>query len=606
MATNNSFNIVGLDFDEAKSSLKSYLKSQDTLKDYNFDGSVLNTILDVLAYNTHYQSFYANMVANEMFLDSAVLRPSVVSHAKTIGYVPSSRRASIATIDIKTDPVSATGTLSRGVEFTGTDPSGTQHRFILLDSVYTNSDGVFKNVNIHEGTLRRMSYLYGGTNRANSILIIPNDKIDTSTITVRVQASATDSTGLGDVWSEAGSYIALTPTSKVFFLQEREVGIYELYFGDNFFGAKPTVGSVVVVEYLETNADVGNGITSFTCSISGIETPVVVSQSAGGMLEDSVARIKFLAPKFYQSGGRAVTDNDYRAAVMREYPNTDSMLVYGGETSVPPQYGKVFIALKPKSGDSLTSVEKDALIRALRTKSSVVSIIPEVVDPDFVDVIVSSIITYDPSVLSFGVETLKALVVAYLFGYSSFALESFGDNFYLSKLSENINKINKSILSNHTTISLRKTIDLNKLVNSKGVVVDYRNPIQDFLKGGSVESSFIVHKNTAGTILYDVKVLDDGYGKLNVISVDSTTGVSTIVYPSVGIVNYKTGVITFDGKFSPIIVTSKQQYLTLTVKPLNDDVFVFENKILRISNVHADSVSVKLISHQKRKETLTA
>ena len=207
---------------------------------------------------------------------------------------------------------------------------------------------------------------------------------------------------------------------------------------------------------------------------------------------------------------------------------------------------------------------------------------------------------------TFGVETLKALVVAYLFGYSSFALESFGDNFYLSKLSENINKINKSILSNHTTISLRKTIDLNKLVNSKGVVVDYRNPIQDFLKGGSVESSFIVHKNTAGTILYDVKVLDDGYGKLNVISVDSTTGVSTIVYPSVGTVNYKTGVITFDGKFSPIIVTSKQQYLTLTVKPLNDDVFVFENKILRISNVHADSVSVKLISHQKRKETLTA
>ena len=606
MATNNSFNIVGLDFDEAKTSLKSYLKSQSTLKDYNFDGSVLNTILDVLAYNTHYQSFYANMVANEMFLDSAVLRPSVVSHAKTIGYLPSSRRAAKAVVNIAISVSTDTGSLARGIEFTGVDDSGAQHRFILLDTVQPNSKGVFENVEIYEGTLRRMSYIYGGTTRSNSLLLIPNDKIDTSTIRIRVQTSASDATGQSDVWTEATSFIDLTPTSKVYFLQERETGMYELYFGDNFLGLKPEVGSIVVVEYLETNADIGNGVTSFSCSISGIETPVLVSQSAGGMIEDSIEKIKFLAPKFYQSGGRAVTDNDYRAAVLREYPNTDSLVVYGGETAVPPQYGKVFIAMKPKSGDALTTTEKDALIRALRLKSSVVSIIPEIVDPDFIDLVFDTVITYNPSLLSFGAGTLRALIVAYLFGYSSFALESFGDNFYLSKLTENINKINQSILSNQTTFKMRKSVDLYKLVVSKGFAIEYRNPIKQLSEGGTVTTSTIVHKNTAGTLIYNATVLDNGAGKLNVVSIDPDTKVITTIYPSVGTVNYKTGAIAFNGKFSPVVVLTSQQYLSITVEPLNSDVFVFENKILRVSKVYPDSATVTLLAYEKRRETLTS
>ena len=606
MATNNSFNIVGLDFEEAKSSLKSYLKSQDTLKDYNFDGSVLNTILDVLAYNTHYQSFYANMVANEMFLDSAVLRPSVVSHAKTIGYVPSSRRSSKAVLNIIPTTLSPDIFLTKGVEFIGTDPAGTQHRFVLLDTIYTNSAGIFENVVINEGTLRRMSYVYGGTNRANSILTIPNNKIDTSTIRVRVQKSATDTTGMADVWSEAGSYMDLTADSKVYFLQERETGMYELYFGDNFLGTKPDVGSIVVIEYLETAADAGNGITKFTTSVGGIANIVLISQSSGGMLEDSVTRIKFLAPKFYQSGGRAVTVDDYRAAVLREYPNTDSVLVYGGETATPPQYGKVFIAIKPKSGDSLTTTEKDTLVRVLRAKSSVVSIIPEIVDPDFIDVILDIIVTYNPSSLSIGVGTLKGLIVAYLFGYSAAALESFGDNFYLSKLSEDLNKINASIMSNQSKISLRKSVDLSKLFSSKGFSIDYKNPIKKVSGGGSVNTSVLVHLNTSGDTVTDAVVTDDGDGKLNVIRVDVITDEVVMVYPSIGTVNYKTGVLLFNSKFLPIVADSSYQFLNITVVPSNTDIFVFENKILRVSRVHTDSVSVSLVPYEKRKETLTA
>jgi len=231
MSNSNSFNIVGLDFEEAKASLQTFLQSQDTLKDYNFDGSVLSTLLDVLAYNTHYQAFHTNMVANEMFLDSAVLRPSVVSHAKSLGYVPSSRRAAKAVLTV--DAVGATETtyLSRGTEFTGVNPAGSQYRFILLDTVYANAAAQeFQSIEVYEGTLRRMSYVYDPIKKVGSVLLIPNDKIDTSTIKVRVKASAGDNTGIEDVWTYADSYIDLTPTSKVYFLQERETGMYELFF----------------------------------------------------------------------------------------------------------------------------------------------------------------------------------------------------------------------------------------------------------------------------------------------------------------------------------------------------------------------------------------
>ena len=602
---NNSFNVVGLDFDQTKQSLKSYLSTQDTLKDYNFDGSVLNTILDVMAYNTHYQAFYSNMIANEMFLDSALMRPSVVSHAKTLGYVTGSKRAATATLTITAASGNPDQFLSYASEFIGTDSAKVPYRFVLLDTIYSNSEGVFENVEVKEGTLRRITYVYDPIKKNLNTLLLPNDKIDTSTIRVRVQASVVDQTGLTDIWTQAESYIDLTPTSKVYFLQEKEAGMYELYFGDNFLGVQPTAGNVVIIDYLETNGEMANGITDFTAVVGGLNTPVVVSQSSGGAAEESVAKIKFLAPKYYQSGGRAVTEEDYRVAVMREYPNTDSVLVYGGETTNPPQYGKVFIAVKPNSGDALTTSEKYALAKTLRTKSSVVSIIPEIVDADFIDIIVNTIITYDPTILAYSTGTLKAVIVAYLFGYSAQALQSFGDNLYTSKISDGINALDTSILSNETTISLRKSIDLSKFSASKGFSLTYMNPIKELAEGGAVTSSLITHKNTQNTIVYNCRLQEDGMGNLNVTSTDATTNTTTIIYPSVGTVEYNNGKITFNSKFLPIISTTSQQYLTITIMPKNADLFVFENKIFRISGVYSDSVSVNMIPYEKRKETIT-
>ena len=601
MSNSNSFNIVGLDFDEAKASLQTFLQSQDTLKDYNFDGSVLSTVLDVLAYNTHYQAFHTNMVANEMFLDSAVLRPSVVSHAKALGYVPSSRRASKAVLSVVAAGAGASTYLSRGTEFTGVNPAGTQYRFILLDTVYAANE-MFKNIEVYEGTLRRMSYVYNSNKKLGSVLLIPNDKIDTSTIKVRVKASAADSTGIENVWSYADSYIDLTPTSKVFFLQEKETGMYELFFGDDFLGMKPASGSIVIVEYMETNADDANGISAFSSTVSGLGAITVNTVSAGGALEESVSRIKFLAPRFYKSQNRAVTEDDYTAAVIKEYPNADSVYVYGGETVVPPQYGKVFIAVKPKSGSALTTDEKISLARVLRQNRSVVTVTPEIVDADYIDLVIDSIVTYDPNLASIGAGTIKALLVAYAFTYSATALETFGANFYLSQLSQGMNSVSASILSNQTTVRLRKTVNLAKLVASKGFAIDFKNPLLHPHEGHSpvLGSSTISHKNTNGVIVNDVYATDDGYGKINLVTTDANGSQST-VYPNIGVVDYANGTVKFNTAFAP---TSVSPLFTITVQPDNTDIFVFENKILRMSRGYTDSVSISLQSQVSRKQNL--
>jgi len=599
----DSFNLLGLDFEDAKASLKSFLSSQATLKDYNFDGSVLSTILDVLAYNTHYQAFYANMVANESFLDSATLRKSVVSHAKALGYVPSSVRAAKAVLTIPAPASSSNTYLSRGTEFIGTDGDGSQYRFVLLDTVYANGDSQsFEEISVYEGTLRRVSYIYDSTRKNGTLLLIPNNKADINTIKVRVQASATDTSGSTDTWSYSTDYIDLTTTSKVFFLQEKEPGVYELFFGDNFLGAKPANGSLVTIEYLETNGEIGNGISNFSTSISGLGTITTVSASAGGSEPETVSRIKFLAPRFYQSQSRAVTEDDYTAKVIKEYPNTDSVVVYGGETVTPPQYGRVFIAVKPRSGSVLTTDEKTSLARTLRQSASVVTILPEIVDPDYVDLVVDSLVTFNPSATVSTPGTIKALVVAYIFNYSSASLERFGSNLYLSKLVQGINGLDASILGNQTTVKMRKSVNLSKLIASKGFEIDFKNPLYHPHDGHSpvMTTASFSHVGYDGVTYTGVVAQDDGNGKINLVKVD-TDGSTRLVYPNIGTINYSEGKISFNTRFVPI---TTNVFFTVTVQPQNADLFVFENKILRISRGYADSVAVSLTTQTDRKQSL--
>jgi hypothetical protein len=607
MATNaNALNVVGLDFTEAKASLKAFLESQDTLKDYNFNGSVLSTILDVMAYNTHYQSFYANMVANEMFLDSAVLRPSIASHAKQLGYTPQSARAAKATLTVPISSGSATTDtyLARGSEFTGTDPEGTQYKFVLLENAYANTDSParFKTINVYEGSLRRVSYVYDRNRKDLSVLLIPNDKIDTTTIRVRVQGSVTDTTGYSDVWTEATSYINLTPTSKAYFLQEKEKGLYELYFGDGFLGQEPQTGNLVSIEYLETNGTLANGISTFSSNVSGLGTVETVSESSGGGDPENSTKIKFMAPKYYRSQSRAVTESDYVTVVNRYYPDAASVYVYGGETVTPPQYGKVFIAIRPTSGSSLTDSEKESLVRNLRDNASVVTIIPEIVDTDYLDLVIDSKITYNQSAMNVSVGTLKALAVAFAFSYSNINLNSFGSNFYYSDFVKGMSNLHPAILSNQTKIKLRKTVEVGRIVSSKGLVIDFGNSLYHPHDGhvSILASNMFPHKNYDGTVIYSCVLEDDGYGTLNVIKCEMT-GEKSLVLGGVGTIDYTKGIVRLNSKFVPQIAEGIVYGITITVQPSNQDLFVKENRVIRVNRGYSDSVSISLSNEMASK-----
>jgi hypothetical protein len=609
MAQNNAVNVVGLDFEDIKASLKTYLQAQSTLKDYNFDGSVLNTILDVLAYNTHYQAFYSNMVANEMFLDSSLLRPSVVSHAKQLNYVPSSTTCSKAVVDVVlTSPASSDTYLSRGTEFSGTNPAGTRYKFVNLDTVYANAGATaFNSVTLCEGTLRRITYIYNRDTRIGSYLIIPNNKADTGTLTVRVYKSVTDTSGITDVWANGEDYLTVDSTSQVYFLQEKDAGIYEVYFGDGILGAQPESGNVVMIEYLETNGSDANGVNAFTKSDPAINyiqfhpdsNGATDSVSYGGSDLEDITQIKYHAPKFYQTGNRAVTENDYAALVFKKYPNVSSVNVYGGETVVPPQYGKVFIAVKPKSGGVLTNSEKVALEQDIRKNNSVITITPKVIDPEYTDLVFDTTVTYNPGALSVSSGVLQTLVISYIFAYSRTKLEQFGQDFYYSQMLQGLNGIHTSILGVYSKIKMRKIVDAAVILKNRSHEFDFKNALYHPHDGHSsvIASNIFSHLDVAGVLRTDCTLQDDGSGILNILRPDpNSAGDYLTVYPSVGTVDYTNGVVRLNSKFVPdTTVNGTSAFpIIITVEPEITNIYANEHQILRINPAYTDSVSVTM------------
>jgi hypothetical protein len=606
MAQNNSINVVNLDFDQIKESLKTYLQNQSVLKDYNFDGSVLNTLLDVLAYNTHYQAFYSNMVANEMFLDSALVRSSIVSHAKQLGYLPSSTRAAKGLVNVNlTAPATSDTYIARGTEFTGINPAGTRYKFVNLETVFADAgSSTIGPFDLYEGTIRRITYIYNRDTKIGSFLIIPNDKADISTIKVNVYKSITDTTGIDDVWNYGADYLTLEPTSKVYFLQERDAGIYELYFGDGILGEQPETGNVVSIEYLETNGNDGNGVESFTKSdsaISSIEFQTSGDFTFGGANRETTGSIKYNAPKFYQTGNRAVTENDYAALVYKKYPNVASVNVYGGETVVPPQYGTVFIAIRPSSGGVLTTSEKINLENDIRSNNSIVTITPKVVDPDYIDLVLDTTVIYNPSTLSISPGVLKTLAISYIYGYSAVNVEQFGRNFYYSKMAEGINNIHKSVLGVYSKIKMRKSSDVSTIRASRSFSFNFGNGIYHPHDGHVfvVTSSTFSHNDVSENLQFDCSIQDDGFGSLNVVRQDPDNADEyLLVYPSIGVVDYSAGTVTLNSKFQPNSRTIETTAfpIIITVEPETTNIYANENQILRISPSYTDSVRVSVVS----------
>jgi len=584
----HKLNISQLDFDSIKANLKTFLSNQSQFKDYDFEGSGMSVLLDLLAYNTHYLSYNANILANEMFIDTADLRNSIVSLAKALGYTPNSPTAAYADINLVVN--NATGaslTLDTGTRFT-TSIDGSTYSFVTIDDhTITPVDGVytFSNIKIYEGTYITFSY----TNNSGDVdqrFIIPSANADLSTLKVTVQNSAGDTTT--STYTKATSITELNGNSKVYFLQEAEDGKFEIYFGDGVIGKSLDDGNIVRLKYVVTNKTAANGASSFTLAgnIEGFSdvTLTVNSNAANGADAESNASIKFNAPKSYAAQDRAVTIEDYKAKVREIYANTKSISAWGGEDAETPSYGRVFISINPKSGSNLTETTKNSIVTELK-RFSVASVTPVIVDPETTSLLLTSTVMYDEKSTTKTAATLKTDVTNALTNYNDNTLNQFDNIFRYSKALELIDDADSSILSNITTLRIRKPFTPTT-GSSTNYTVYFSNPLYNphtghkSAEGGILSSTgFKVDGDTTNIYFYD----DDGSGNLRRYYLVGS--VRTYVDNSAGTINYATGQVDINSvNISSIenIRGSASTVIELTVQPNSNDIVPVRNQILNI------------------------
>ena len=586
--------ISQLDFDGIKDNLKTFLSQQDEFVDYDFQGSGMNILLDVLAYNTHYLGYNANMLANEMYLDSADQRSSVVSLAKQVGYTPKSAISSTATIDVVVNGGSGSSiTMSRGTKFT-TTVDGTNYSFVNnADISISPIDGVYKfsNLDIYEGTYLNYKYT-ANTTDTDQRFIIPNDNVDTTTLTVKVQESSSDSTT--NTYTLATGITALDSTSKVYFLQEVENGRFEVYFGDGVLGEAIADGNIVILDYITCNRDEPNGATSFTLSgtVGGFSnvTITTVGNAANGSEPESIKSIKYNAPRDYTSQDRAVTAEDYKVLVKSLYANAQSVQVYGGEDAAVPDYGKVYISIKAKSGSNLTEVTKVGLVQSLKS-FAVASVTPVIIDPETTFITLETTFKYDSSLTTKDVSTLQTNVLNAVSNYNDDTLENFTGMFRYSEVLKTIDDADTSILSNITKVKMYKYITPT-LSSGLKYTLSFNNAFYNPHSGHASDMGGIV-SSTGFKINDDSSTNehfldDDGAGNIRVYYLSGTVRVYT--NSTYGTINYTTGeIILTSANITSISnvdgATSTQ--IRVTVTPSSNDVVPVRNQVLEIDTANS-------------------
>ena len=588
MATNSKgkIEITDLDFDDIKSNFKSFLSQQSQFTDYNFEGSGMSVLMDLLAYNTHYMAFHANMLANEMFIDTALTRSASVSHAKSLGYLPSSSKAAYAEVDItvKDVPISQkTLVMDAGTIFT-TSVDDTSYNFVTIgDSTATSDNGtfVFTGVQIYEGTRIRYTYTVNSSDLEQQF-IIPSATADTTTLVVSVQASASDVST--DTYTLNTDYAELDSTSLKYFLQEVEGGQYEVYFGDGVTGKKPIDGNIVILDYVVTNGSLADGANVFTASstIGGYSniTALTTSAAAGGGDAETVDSIKFNAPLKYATQGRAVTPDDYKAIVPSVYTNIKSIQCWGGEDNDPPIYGKVYVAIRPNSGTSLTTTTKNQIVTNLK-KYNVASIVPEIVDPEILYLVLGVTAKYNSTVTEKAKSDIKALVETTVSTFNTNNLQKFDSVFRHSNLVREIDETDTSILSSTATVKLKRIVTptLNAITK---YTVAFNNavyhPSINWAQTVVESTGFYLSGNTNEQFIDD-----DGNGNLRTFYLLGGT-TKTITNAQAGTINYNTGEVVMTS-FNITSATNADGTIDVTVKPDSNDVIPVRQQIIEIDTV---------------------
>lgn len=598
--------IAELDFDTIKSNLKTFLQSQAEFTDYDFEGSSLSVLLDILSYNTHYNAYLANMLVNEMFLDSAVKRSSVTSIAKHLGYTPKSVTGSKATINIVVNNPTGTPvtlTLERYSSFSSTI-NGIPYTFLNtvpytiqpVNGVYT-----FNNVSIKEGKLLEYGYtvVSPGTDEKYEI---PNSSVDTSTLLVTVQTSTTDTTL--STYTLCNDITAADGNSKVYFLEENPFGNFQIYFGDGIIGKKLTAGNIIRIQYLASTGAATNvsGLISQSFASDGTIggssniTVTTVANSTGGGDRETISSIKFNAPRFNLTKNRAVTKTDYASIIKTEYSMVEAVSVWGGEENVPPAYGKVFISLKPYNGFIIEDSVKTEIKNTILKDRQVLTVVPEIVDPDYIYINLVANINYNKNLTNLSSSNIASLARTAIVDFFNNQLQQFEKPFYYSQLIEDLNNINSSVLSVLLEIKAQKRI--SPVLNVSNAYLNQDSlKFNNKLHPGQLESTrfFIVRDG----VTYTVRLKDlpdtmppsyDGTGTIRMYNIEDNYD-----FGSIGTINYLTGEVSINN-IVPVGYPSNQFDISIScsVQEQSYNINAYKNQIIVLDDNTETSTSSRL------------
>ena len=546
--------ITELDFDTIKTNLKAFLQSQSEFTDYNFDGAGLSYLLDILAYNTHYQAYYLNMVANESFLDTAITRDSVVSSAKNLGYIPKSMTSAVATVNITVDSGTTTPdilTLPRGTTFLSNLIDGKSYNFVVRDTLNiskSNTSFVFENVDLYEGNFTSSTFVQNNSSNPKQVFTIPDNNIDTTSLQVVV--TDVSSNTAAETYTLVTDATELSTTSPVYYIQEGIGGYFQIYFGGDNVGKSIPDGSIVTVSYIITNGSNPNGANVFTGAMPigayTNYTVTTVNVASGGDSRETIQSIKNNAPLSFAAQNRLITSNDYKAVLSKEYPQASSIAVWGGEDEIPKVYGKVLVSIKPKTGYYISDSEKQRIINELILPKSVLSVKSDIIDPDYIFLRLSVEVKYNKNKTVLSSDALKNAIATTIYSYQVTDLDKFDGVFNTSPIIQNILAIDKSIVSCDINVRLSKKIDPTFNVK-RTYTIQFGNKL---LRGG-------IDSQLQSDEFY---VLDAGNTQrlVNLEEVpNSYTGIEkiTITNPGYGYTETPTVTITGDGSGATAVAT---------------------------------------------------
>jgi Baseplate J-like protein len=585
---NGSINLVNLDFETLKESFKSHLSSQTIFKDYDLTGSNLNVLLDVMSYNTYINSFYLNMVASEMFLDTAQLRSSVISHAKELNYIPRSFRSAKAVVNIAITPTNPVGvsavTIPRGTSFTSKVGSNT-YSYTLEDNIIVtgSSNGTFtaSNVDIYEGALITDTFVYNAA-ATNQRFILSNPTIDTTSIRVYV----TENNGSSILtYNQANSYVGIDSSSQVFFMQASESDLYEVVFGNDTQGRVPKHGSVISVVYRVGNGELPNGCAVFSSddAIDGHTNIKVytVQEASGGAIHETTDMIRKNAPRYFQTQERAVTATDYRTLLQLAFPEIVAIHVFGGEEAEPPRYGKVILSVDVDNADGVSDSKKEDYRKYLKERCPI-TIDPIFIDPEFINVEVYTNAVYNLNTSAVSENELQSVIKTQVRIFNELNLNDFDTTLRYSRLIKQIDESNDSIASNSTELVAYKDI-VPKLNSSEPFTVRFLNPLKvlnsayvhPYVDNHAVSSTYFTYNGAM------CKIEDDGNGVIRVVSLTMNESEHTTIV-DIGTVDYATGEVVFSAGLN--ITSYEGSAIRLRAVTDSKDIVAAQNNIIRIKD----------------------